>query len=296
MMTTQQAVMTAQRASRRAKSTPVLRLIGRGFTYLFLSFGALLMLFPFAWMISLSLGSMNDLWAIPPRYIPESPSLGNYYTALFEFPFMRYIRNTLVITGASMVGQLLSSTAGAYSFARLRWKGRDLVFILVLGTMMMPPQVTLIPTYVIWRILGALDTYAPLIIPGYLGSAFLTFLARQYFFSIPLELEDAARVDGCGFFSTYFRIMLPLAVPLMITLGLFSFVGHWNDFFGPLIYLTTPDKYNIQLGLMSFRGQYVTDVPALMAASVMVLMPTLVIFLFGQQYFIRSVVLSGLKG
>jgi multiple sugar transport system permease protein len=295
MMTTQQAVMTAHRAPRR-KSTHVLHLMGRGFTYLFLSLGAALMLFPFAWMISLSLGSMNDLWAIPPRYIPEAPSLGNYYTALFQFPFMRYIRNTLVITGASMVGQLLSSTAGAYSFARLRWKGRDLVFILVLGTMMMPPQVTLIPTYVIWRILGALDTYAPLIIPGYLGSAFLTFLARQYFFSIPLELEDAARVDGCGFFSTYFRIMLPLAVPLMITLGLFSFVGHWNDFFGPLIYLTTPDKYNIQLGLMSFRGQYVTDIPALMAASVMVLMPTLVIFLFGQQYFIRSVVLSGLKG
>jgi multiple sugar transport system permease protein len=296
MMTTQQAVMTAHRASRRAKSTHVLYLIGRGCTYLFLSSGAVLMLFPFAWMISLSLGSMKDLWAIPPRYIPEVPSLGNYYTALFKFPFMRYIRNTLVITGASMVGQLLSSTAGAYSFARLRWKGRDLVFILVLGTMMMPPQVTLIPTYVIWRILGALDTYVPLILPGYLGTAFLTFLARQYFFSIPLELEDAARVDGCGFFSTYFRIMLPLAVPLMITLGLFSFVGHWNDFFGPLIYLTTPDKYNIQLGLMSFRGQYTTDIPALMAASVMVLMPTLVIFLFGQQYFIRSVVLSGLKG
>jgi multiple sugar transport system permease protein len=287
---------TLRSASTRSHPIRALRVAGRGFTYLFLWLGAAVMLFPFAWMISLSLGTMKDLWAIPPRYVPEEPSLANYGTALFTFPFLRYVRNTLVITGANMAGQLLSSTAAAYSFARLRWKGRNLVFLLMLGTMMMPPQVTLIPTYVIWRQLGALDTYIPLIVPGYLGTAYLTFLSRQYFASIPLELEDAARVDGCGFFSTYFRIMLPLAVPLMVTLGLFSFVGHWNDFFAPLIYLTTPDKYTIQLGMMAFKGQYTTDVPAMMAASVMVLMPTLAIFLFGQQYFIRSVVLSGLKG
>ena len=254
------------------------------------------MLFPFAWMLSLSLSSMKDLWALPPRYIPEQPSLHNYYTVLCEFPFLRYLRNTLVITGASFVGQLLSCTMSAYAFARLRWKGRDLIFMLMLGTMMMPPQVTLIPMYIIWRRLGVLDTYVPLIVPGYLGTAYLTFLARQYFASIPLELEDAARVDGCGFFSIYFRIMLPLSIPLMITLGLFSFVGHWNNFFGPLIYLTTPKKYTLQLGMLAFRGQYVTDVPAMMAASVLVLFPIIFIFLFGQQYFIRSVVLSGLKG
>jgi len=273
-----------------------LRIAGRAFTYTALSTGALVMLFPFAWMISLSLGTMKDLYAIPPRYIPEVASLDNYYKALFEFPFLKYIRNTLVITAANLVGQLFSSTAAAYAFARLRWKGREIVFLMMLATMMMPPQVTLIPTYVIWRHLGAIDTYAPLIVPGYMGTAYLTFLARQYFASIPLELEDAARVDGCGYFSTFFRIMLPLSVPLMVTLGLFSFVRHWNDFFGPLIYLTTPDKYTIQLGMNSFRGQYSTDIPAMMAASVMVLMPTLLIFLFGQQYFIRSVVLSGLKG
>jgi ABC-type glycerol-3-phosphate transport system permease component len=290
------AAGTWRPVSTGTNSLRILRLVGRVLTYFLLWLGAAVMLFPFAWMMSLSLGSMKDLWTIPPRYIPEEPNLNNYATALFTFPFLRYVRNTLVITGANLAGQVLSCTAAAYSFARLRWKGRNLVFILMLGTMMMPPQVTLIPMYVIWRKLGALDTYIPLIVPGYLGTAYLTFLARQYFASIPLELEDAARVDGCGFFSTYFRIMLPLAVPLMVTLGLFSFVGHWNDFFGPLIYLTTPDKYTIQLGMMSFRGQYQTDVPAMMAASVMVLMPTLLIFLFGQQYFIRSVVLSGLKG
>lgn len=276
----------------------LLRVMGRILTYFFLSLGALLMLFPFAWMVSLSLGTMQDLWALPPRYIPERPTWGNYVTILTDPTFLlsRYVRNTLVITAASMVGQLLSCTMSAYAFARLRWKGRDLVFVLMLATMMMPPQVTLIPMYIIWRKLGAIDTYAPLIVPGYLGSAYLTFLARQYFASIPLELEDAARVDGCGFFSTYFRIMLPLAIPLMVTLGLFSFVGHWNDFFGPLIYLMTPEKYTIQLGMMAFRGQYFTDVPATMAVAVMVLLPVILIFLFGQQYFIKSVVLSGLKG
>jgi len=276
----------------------LLRVVGRILTYFILSLGAMLVLFPLGWMVSLSLGTMEDLWAIPPRYIPERPNWQNYAKALTDpvFPFFRYVRNTMTITGASMVGQLLSCTMSAYAFARLRWKGRDLVFVLMLATMMMPPQVTLIPMYIIWRRLGALDTYIPLIVPSYLGSAYLTFLSRQYFASIPLELEDAARVDGCGFFSIYFQIMLPLSMPLMVTLGLFSFVGHWNDFFGPLIYLTTPEKYTIQLGMMSFRGQYYTDVPAMMAVAVMVLLPVILIFLFGQQYFIRSVVLSGLKG
>lgn len=276
----------------------LLRVVRRILTYFILSLGAMLVLFPLGWMVSLSLGTMEDLWAIPPRYIPERLNWQNYAKALTDpvFPFFRYVRNTMTITGASMVGQLLSCTMSAYAFARLRWKGRDLVFVLMLATMMMPPQVTLIPMYIIWRRLGALDTYIPLIVPSYLGSAYLTFLSRQYFASIPLELEDAARVDGCGFFSIYFQIMLPLSMPLMVTLGLFSFVGHWNDFFGPLIYLTTPEKYTIQLGMMSFRGQYLTDVPAMMAVAVMVLLPVILIFLFGQQYFIRSVVLSGLKG
>lgn len=290
------AVAATRQMTFRNRTRRTMRKAGRALTYAVLSLGALLMLFPFAWMISLSLGTMKDLYAIPPRYIPEVASLGNYRKALFDFPFLRYIRNTLVITAANLVGQLLSSTTAAYAFSRLRWKGRELVFLMMLATMMMPPQVTLIPMYVIWRRLNAIDTYAPLIVPGYMGVAYLTFLARQYFASIPLELEDAARVDGCGYFSTFFRIMLPLSVPLMVTLGLFSFVRHWNDFFGPLIYLTTPDKYTIQLGMNAFRGQYATDIPAMMAASVMVLLPTLLIFLFGQQYFIRSVVLSGLKG
>jgi multiple sugar transport system permease protein len=269
---------------------------GKAFTYLFLSAGAAIMLFPFAWMASLSLGTMEDLYAIPPRYIPEKIHWENYPNVTIIMPFFRYLGNTLFITAANIVGTLLSCTTTAYALARLRWKGRDLIFVLILGTMMMPPQVTLIPTYVIWRWLGALDTYIPLIVPSYMGAAYLTFLARQFFTTIPFELEDAARVDGCGFFGTFFRVMLPLSYPLLITLSMFAFVANWNNFFGPLIYLSSPDKYTLQLGMLAFRGQYYIHIPLTMAAATMILLPVLLIFLFGQQYFIRSVVMSGLKG
>lgn len=289
----------ATAVSRRTIHSPLrraLQILARLLSYLLLSAGGIVMLFPFAWMASLSLGTMADLYAVPPRYIPEVFHWENYPNVTTIMPFFRYLRNTLVITAASMVGMFISCTSSAYAFARLRWKGRDLVFVCMLATMMMPPQVTLIPMYVIWHKLGTLDTYVPLIVPWYLGVAFLTFLARQFFATIPFELEDAARVDGCGFFSTYFRVMLPLSVPLLVTLGLFGFVRNWNNFFGPLIYLTTPDKYTLQLGMLAFRGQYYIHIPLTMAAATMILIPILVIFLFGQQYFIRSVVLSGLKG
>lgn len=270
--------------------------IGRALAYFLLTTGGILILFPFFWMISLSLGTMKDIYRIPPRWIPERLTFRNYPEAVIFFPLFMYIKNTLVIVLFNIVGTLFSCTAPAYALARLRWKGRDLFFLIMLGTMMIPPQVTLIPMYIIWHQFGLLDTYVPLILPSYLGWAWATFLSRQYFSTIPMELEDAARVDGCGYASTYLRIILPLSVPLMVTLALFSFVGDWNDFFGPLIYLTTPTKYTIQLGLLSFRGQYITNVPALMAASVVILLPVIFIFLFGQTYFIRSVVLSGLKG
>jgi len=290
-----QATAIARRVTpRRARRT--WSLVGQALAYFLLTTGGLLMLFPFFWMISLSMGTMKDIYRIPPRWIPAQWTLRNYPEAIFVFPLPLYLRNTLVIAAFNVVGTMLSCTAPAYALSRMRWKGRDLLFLLILGTMMIPPQVTLIPMYIIWHRLGVLDTYVPLILPSYLGWAFATFLARQYFTTIPLELEDAARVDGCGYFSTFLRIMLPLSVPLMVTLALFSFVGDWNDFFGPLIYLTTPSKYTLQLGLLSFRGQYITNIPALMAASVLILLPVILIFLFGQTYFIRSVVLSGLKG
>lgn len=288
-----------QMVRRRTVHNPtkrVLYIIGRVLTYVLLTAGALVMLYPFIWMVMISLGSLEDLFSMPPRYVPERIHWENYPRALTEIPFFTYLRNTLFITATSMVGQILSCAMTAYSFARLRWRARDFIFVLVLATMMMPPQVTLIPTYVIWRELNALDTYVPLIVPGYLGTAYLTFLARQYFSTIPFELEDAAKVDGCGYFSTFFKVIMPLSLPLLATLAMFSFIGHWNDFFGPLIYLQSPEKYTLQLALMSYRGTYSTDVPMMMALATMILMPVLIFFLFGQQYFIQSVVLTGLKG
>jgi multiple sugar transport system permease protein len=272
------------------------RIVGRVATHVFLATGGLLMLFPLIWMISLSLGTMKDIYRIPPRWIPAKVTFRNYPEALLVYPFLMYLRNTLVIVVFNILGTLISCTMPAYALARMRWKGRDVIFLIMLGTMMLPPQVTRIPMYIIWNRLHTLDTYYPLIVPSFFGWPYAIFLARQYFTTIPFELEDAARVDGCGFFATYTRIILPLAVPMMVTLALFSFVGDWNDFFGPLIYLSTPSKYTLQLGLLSFRGQYVTNVPAMMAASVLILLPVIVIFLFGQTYFIRSIVLSGLKG
>ena len=282
--------------ARACGSARLLRTVGRVLTYAFLIAGAGLMLLPLIWMVLVSVCENQQLFMIPPEWIPREPHWDNYPKSVTIFPFARYFLNTMVITGVAMIGQIAASTLVGYSFARLRWPGRNAFFVVMLATMMVPPQVTMIPLYIIWRQFGALDTYAPLIIPGYFGSAYLIFLSRQFFSSIPAELEDAARVDGCDYFTVYFRVMLPLSLPLVVTLALFSFVWHWNDFFGPLIYLQTPDKYTLQLGLRAFNGQYTTDTPLLMAAATLMTMPIILIFLFGQQYFIKSIVLTGLKG
>ncbi len=271
-------------------------LLGRGLVHAILVIGALVMLFPLIWMVMVSLDDNAQLYTIPPQYIPTVLHWSNYPQAVTAFPFFRYLLNTITITGAGLIGLLFSCTLVGYSFARLRWPGRDAFFIVLLATMMVPPQVTLIPLFIIWKHLGALDTYAPLIVPSFFGSAYLIFFTRQFFMTIPFELEDAARVDGCGYFTIYFRLMLPLSMPLIITLALFAFIWHWNDFVGPLIYLQSPQKYTLQLGLLAFNGQYQTDIPPLIAAATLMVLPIVVIFLFGQQYFIKSVVLSGLKG
>lgn len=270
--------------------------LGRVSLYTVLTLGATLMLFPFIWMVLLSLQSLKQFESYPPTMIPDPCLLSNYPEALVTFPFLHYLRNTAIITFTSLAGSILSSTLVAYAFARLRWPGRDLMFVVMLATMMLPPQVTLIPVYIVWRSLGCIDTYWPLIAPAFLGQARFIFLARQYFMSIPAEIEDAARIDGSGFFQIWWRIMIPLSIPLVLAISLFSIVAHWNDFFRPLLYLNTIEKYTLQLGLMYFNQQYRVNYPLMMAASVVIVMPMVVIFLIGQRYFIGSIVLTGLKG
>jgi multiple sugar transport system permease protein len=257
--------------------------------------GSAVMLFPFLWMVSISLGTQSQLFRNPPQWLPNPILFGNYPEALTQLKFANALGNTALITFLSLIGQLFSVTMVAFAFARLRWPGRQVLFVILLATMMVPPQVTQIPLYIIWRNLGAIDTYWPLILPNYFGEAYLIFLARQFFMTIPSEIEDAARVDGCGYGDIYWRIMLPLAVPLILTISLFAILWNWNDFYGPLIYLTSPEKFTLQLGLRTFSSQYRLNYPLFMAAATTIVLPIVVIFLFGQRYFVRSIVLTGLK-
>ena len=278
---------------RRRRSTGAL---GTGVAYVVLVLGSVTFLFPFIWMILLSFQSLKQFYLWPPKLWPTPWQWNNYPDALALFDFSRFFWNTLYITGLSLLGQTAVSAMVAYSFARLRWPFKNFWFLILLATMMVPPQVTLIPLYIMWRNLGGLDTYWPLILPAYLGTPYFIFLARQFFLTIPIELEEAARIDGASTLQIIFRIMVPLSVPLMLTLSLFSVLQHWNDFFAPLLYLNTKNKFTLQLGLLVFRGQYDTDYPKMFAATATIVLPIVAFFFVGQRYFIKSVVLSGLKG
>jgi len=268
----------------------------RALVYALLVAGSCVFLFPFVWLLLLSLQTLKQFYMWPPELIPNPWVWSNYPNALQLFDFGRYFFNTTYITVLSLIGQTAVSAMVAYSFARLRWPLKNFWFIVMLATLMVPPQVTLIPLYIIWRDLRALDTYWPLIVPAYLGTPYYIFLARQFFMTIPLELEEAARIDGASTLQIVFRIMVPLSVPLMLTLSLFSVLQHWNDFFAPLLYLNTKSKFTLQLGLLVFRGQYETNYPMMFAATATIVMPIVAFFFVGQRYFIKSVVLSGLKG
>jgi len=273
----------------------ILRWLKPTLTHTLMLVGSAVMLFTFLWMVSISLGTQAQLFRNPPEWLPNPVLPGNYPEALTQLKFANALGNTAFITVLSLVGQLLSVTMVAFAFARLRWPGRQVLFVVLLATMMVPPQVTQIPLYIIWRSLGAIDTYWPLILPNYFGEAYLIFLARQFFMTIPSEIEDAARVDGCGYRDIYWRVMLPLAIPLILTISLFAILWNWNDFYGPLIYLNSPEKFTLQLGLRTFSSQYRLNYPLFMAAATTIVLPIIVIFLFGQRYFVRSIVLTGLK-
>lgn len=278
-------------------SVSALELTGRIAAYTIISLGALLMLFPFVWMLSTSLKSYSEVFAWPPVWIPSSLQWRNYPEALTILPFARYFRNTATVVAFNVVGATLSSSLAGYAFARLRARGKNVVFILLLSTMMLPNQVTLIPHYVIYKVLGWIDTLKPLIVPAFLGGgAFNIFLMRQFFLTLPAQLEEAAYIDGCTAFGIWYRIMLPLAKPALGTVAIFTFMGNWNDFFHPLIYLHSPENRTMALALQFFRDQYGTDMHLLMAASVTMLIPMLIVFFSAQKVFVKGIALTGLKG
>lgn len=259
--------------------------------------GALLLLIPLVWMVSCSLTTPQGVFEIPFRWIPRPVNWANYAKAFEAMPTLVYTRNTIIITALCIFGYLASGSLVAYSFARLRWPGRDMLFYVLVGTMMLPAQVTIVPLFVIFRNLHWINTYFPLIVPAYLtGWAFFIFLMRQYFLTIPLELTEAATVDGAGYFRTYWSVILPLARPALATVAIFAFLLHWNDFFGPLIFLAEDRKFTLALGLMSYASRHQSEWSVLMAVSVVMLMPTLLVFFFCQRYFVEGITLTGSKG
>jgi multiple sugar transport system permease protein len=254
------------------------------------------MALPFVWMVLSSLKTDVEIFVFPPRWLPETPQWSNYVAVTQAMPFGWFIFNSFKIAFLGVVGQLLSCSLAAYAFARIKFPGRESVFLVWLACLMIPYQVTIIPQYLLFRSFGMLDTHYPLFLPSFFGGAFGTFLLRQFFLSIPSELEDAARIDGSGRFSIDWRIFLPLAKPALATLGVFVFMGQWNNLLGPVIYLSTYEKMTLTVGLAFFRGQYTTQWALLMAGAVISVIPIMTLYAVAQQYFVRGVVLSGLKG
>jgi multiple sugar transport system permease protein len=264
--------------------------------YLVMVVMAVVSLLPFVWMVSTSLKSRSSVFTIPPQLIPDPVLWSNYLDVFQTFPFTRFIANTTFITVTVTLGQIVTCSMAAYAFARMKFWARDGIFLLYLGTMMIPFQVTLIPTYVLMVELGWIDSYRALIIPGILGGVYGTFLIRQFFLTIPQELEDAAVIDGASPWWIYRTIMIPLSKPVLATYAVFTFMGVWNDFLWPLLMINSLDKMTLTLGITFMAQQrYSTDWPHLMAGTCLSLVPILLLLALLQRYFVQGITLTGLK-
>lgn len=277
---------------KKKKSSAVLR---RVLLYIVLILIAVIMVVPFLWMLSTSLKTQYDAVKIPPVWIPDPLQWENYVKLFTEQPMFQFMLNTIKIVFFVVLGQLFFSSLAAYSFARISFKGRNVMFFFYIATLMVPGQVTMIPTYLMFAKAGLTDNHLALILPAFF-SAFGVFLLRQFFMSLPRELEEAAEIDGCNPFMTYWRIMLPLVVPAMLTLGVFTLMNTWNDYMGPLIYLSSPEKYTMTLGIAYFKGVYTTQWNLVMAGSIVSVVPILIAYLCAQKYFIEGIAFSGVKG
>lgn len=269
--------------------------LARALTYLALIFGSLMFVVPFGWMISSSLKGTTEIFQFPPTIFPENPLWSNYPKAVSYITFGRYLLNTLLVCAGSVAGNVFSATLVAYSFGILKWRGRNLLFKLLLATMLLPPQVTMVPVFVIFRHLGMIDTYWPLILPSFFGVPFFIFLMRQFYLGIPYDLVEAARIDGCREWTIYWRIILPLSGPAIATVGLFSFIWAWTDFMNPLIYLQDQGKFTLSLGLQQFQESHNAQWGMLMAASTLITLPMVILFFSLQKYFVEGIATTGLK-
>jgi ABC-type glycerol-3-phosphate transport system permease component len=260
--------------------------------------GALVFMIPLIWMLSTALKESKQVFVFPPQWIPDPIMWENFAKGWNDYlPFNRFLFNSLIITGNNIIGNLISCSLAAFAFARLRARGRNFFFVLVLGTMLLPAEVTIIPQYVLFTKLGWNNTWLPLMVPAWFGWAFFIFLLRQFFMGIPRELDEAARLDGASSWRILWSIILPLSKPALATVVIFAFIGNWNNFLYPLIYIRSTDMQVLAVGLNMFRGAYGnTNYNYMMAVALLVLMPVLLVFFFGQRLFVRGIALTGIKG
>jgi multiple sugar transport system permease protein len=265
-------------------------------SYLFLSLFTVVMGLPFLWMLSSSLKAQGYIFIFPPQWIPNPIRWQNYIDLVERMPFLRFVYNSAKIAILATTGQLLTCSLGAYAFSRLEFPGRDTIFTILLATLMVPFQVTMIPVFIIIYRLGLMDNHIALWGPAFFGGAYGTFLLRQFFMTLPTELEDAARVDGCSRFGIWWRIFLPLSKPALATLAIFVFMAHWNDLLGPVLYLSTKTQMTLTIGLaMLVHRVGATPWNLVMAGAVVSTLPVLILYAVGQKYFVQGIVMTGLK-
>ena len=300
------AIQPARQARARPRLTKVQRERIRSLVlHSVLVVGAVVFSIPFVWLLTTTFKTDAEMSAFPPIWIPERFTAWprdwydffvNFHLALEFIPYWRFMLNSAYISAMNITGELVSCSLIAYGFSRVRFRGREVLFVLVLSTMMLPGQVTMIPVFLIYKWLGWYNTFKPLWFRAFTGSPFFIFLLRQFMLTIPRDLEDAAKIDGCGHFRIYSLIVLPLVKPALATIAIFTFMGSWNDFVGPLIYITDMDKMPLSLGLQMFNGAHGTEWGPLMAASLLMIVPVVVLFFSAQKYFIQGVTLTGMKG
>lgn len=260
-----------------------------------LALGSLLVLFPLVWMLSTALKSDAEVM-INSSLIPRDWRFDNFAKAWNSAPFMMYLKNTIIITAIGMAGTVISCSLVAYGFAKIRFKGRDIIFLCVLGTMMIPGMVTMVPTYVMYSKLGWVGTFLPLTVSNFFGSAYYIFLLRQSFLGIPMTYNEAAKLEGANEMQVFTRIIMPLSKPILTTILVFEFNAKWNDYFGPMLYLNSQKQFTLQIGLRTFRGTAGVEWQKFMAASLIVLLPTVIVYAVLQKYILQGVASGGIKG
>jgi multiple sugar transport system permease protein len=276
-------------------------ILQRGLLYLLAIICAIGFTVPFIWTIGTSLKPLTDLYTYPPKFVPSVPRWDNYAAVFTLAPFATFLWNSVIVTALAVVGQTLSAAVVAFGFSRFRFPGRDMLFVVVLATMMLPWHVTIVPSFLLYSKLGWINTFLPLIVPSFFGGgAFYIFLLRQFFLTLPRDLDEAAKIDGANSMHIFWQVILPLAKTALATVAIFAFIEHWNEFIGPLIFLNSPEKFTVAIGLRYFIvTPFTGDEPReaiLMAASLIVALPPLALFFAAQKYFVQGIVTTGMKG